>query len=152
LGSIETPELQDRRKSLVPLRYFEFFADPTPFMRQGLSRYLAKGRDRKSDSWRRLLLWRITNRATARRTMSIACSPWVTDGARDVPVISAIPRTPLYTGVQALEKQLKTCHFVPLFGTPGATESVQGSLAKPFQDHDLRHRQSPAERAKNQLA
>jgi hypothetical protein len=43
LGSVETPEPQDRRKSLVPLRYFEFFADPTPFMRQGLSRYLAKG-------------------------------------------------------------------------------------------------------------
>jgi hypothetical protein len=84
--------------------------------------------------------------------MSIACSPWVTDGARDVPVISPIPGTPIYTAVQALEKRSKTCHFVPLFGTPGATESVQGSLGKPFQDHDLRPCQSPAERAKNQLA
>ena len=84
--------------------------------------------------------------------MSIACSPWMTDRARDVPVISPIPRTPIYTGEQALEKRSKTCHFVPLFGTPVATESVQGSLGKPFQDHDLRPCQPPAEPAKNQLA
>jgi hypothetical protein len=74
------------------------------------------------------------------------------DGARDVPVISPIVRTSIYTGVQSLEKRSKTCHFVPLLGTPGATESVQGSLGKPFQDHDLRACQSPAEAAKNQLA
>jgi hypothetical protein len=67
-------------------------------------------------------------------------------------VISAIPGTLIYSGVQALEKRSKTCHFVPLFGTPGAPESVQGSLGKPFQDHDLPPCQSPAERAKNQLA
>ena len=152
LGSIETPEPQDRRKSLVPLRYFEFFADPTPFMRQGLSRYLAKGGDPKSDPWRKILLSRITSGGTARRRMAIACSPWVTDGARDVPVISPIPRSPIYTGGQALEKRSKTCHIVPLFGTPGATESVQGSLGKPLQDHDLRPCQSPAELAMNRLA
>jgi hypothetical protein len=73
------------------------------------------------------------------------------DAARDIPVISPIPRTQIYTGVQALEngrKPATLCHFLD----PGATESVQGSLGKPFQDHDMRTCQSPAERAKNQLA
>jgi hypothetical protein len=43
-----------------------------------------------------------------------------------------VPRWAVYTSGQMLGERPKTCHFLPLFGTPGVSAGWQGAVAKSF--------------------